>query len=157
MDGVVADFDHAMEERFGWNFETPGVSKNEKWRRIKDYNDNVEPWFTSLPPMADVRELWRFLTTNFEQVEILTATGKTLKDASSQKRAYIKDLFGYGVIVHTVEGGKDKAVFATPQTVLIDDRDKAIDPFIAAGGIGILHTSAATTIGALKAMMDDWD
>ena len=37
-------------------------------------------------------------------------------------------------------------------SVLIDDRQKNIDAWIEAGGIGILHTSAANTINQLKAL-----
>jgi hypothetical protein len=43
-----------------------------------------------------------------------------------------------------------KAEYAEPNAILIDDQPKSIDPFIAAGGIGILHTSAANTIKELK-------
>ena len=35
-------------------------------------------------------------------------------------------------------------------SILIDDRKKKIDQWIAAGGIGILHTDAASTIEKLK-------
>ena len=36
------------------------------------------------------------------------------------------------------------------QNILIDDTKKKLDPWIEAGGIGILHTSAASTISELK-------
>jgi len=35
---------------------------------------------------------------------------------------------------------------------LIDDRQKNIDAWVEAGGIGIVHTSAANTIEQLKAL-----
>jgi len=155
MDGVVADFDAAMLDRFG--ITADDITKDEKWEKIREYNDNVEPWFLSLQPMPDAKELWEFLTSNFEQVEILTAAGVTLDDAPKQKRTWIKDNFSPDVRVNVVKKSKDKAVYADENTVLIDDRGKAVDPFIAAGGKGIVHTSAKTTIRALKVMMEDWN
>jgi hypothetical protein len=43
-----------------------------------------------------------------------------------------------------------KAAYAKPNHILIDDREKSIQPWREAGGIGILHTSAADTISQLQ-------
>jgi len=43
-----------------------------------------------------------------------------------------------------------KKNYAAPNHILIDDRESNIDQWRAAGGIGILHTSAAGTIQQLK-------
>jgi hypothetical protein len=43
-----------------------------------------------------------------------------------------------------------KQNYATPNSVLIDDRESNIDQWIKAGGIGILHTDTASTINKLK-------
>ena len=155
MDGVVADFDAAMLDRFGVSADD--ITRKEKWEKISGYNDDVEPWFLSLQPMADAKELWDFLTSNFERVEILTASGVTLDDAPKQKCEWIKDNFGPDVRVNVVKKSKDKAVYAEKNTILIDDRGKAVYPFIAAGGKGIVHINAAITIKSLKFMMEDWD
>ena len=48
--------------------------------------------------------------------------------------------------------GSQKAAFAIEGAVLIDDREKNINAWVEAGGIGILHTSAANTIDQLKAL-----
>ena len=45
---------------------------------------------------------------------------------------------------------KDKAQYASPNAILIDDRSKAIDPWVDMGGIGILHTNTNNTIEQLK-------
>ena len=42
--------------------------------------------------------------------------------------------------------------YAREGNVLIDDRQKNIDAWVAAGGIGIVHTSAADTIEQLKTL-----
>ena len=46
--------------------------------------------------------------------------------------------------------GTQKAAFAFEGSVLIDDRQKNIDAWEKAGGIGIVHESANKTINALK-------
>ena len=155
LDGVLADFEGAVEQRFGKPMR--GMAKGELWGRIKHYNDQKEPWFYSLPKMPDADELWDFLTKNFENVEILTASGSTPKDAPGQKKAWSGDNLGYQYKANVVGAAGEKAAFADENSVLIDDRSQAIDPFIKAGGIGVLHTSAANTIAALKVMMEDWD
>ena len=43
-----------------------------------------------------------------------------------------------------------KARFAGPNKILIDDREDNIAAWKAAGGIGILHTDAFSTIAKLK-------
>ena len=43
-----------------------------------------------------------------------------------------------------------KQNYATPDSILIDDRESNIDQWIKAGGIGILHTDTASTIKKLK-------
>ena len=161
MDGVLADFEGALMDRFGFDFNSTEkgkpISKGKVWGKIKHYNDTVEPWFYSLPQMKDAKQLWKFLTDNFANVEILSASGSTPKDAPGQKRAWIGDNFGYDIKCNIVGGANEKAAFASENTILIDDRSRAIDPFVAAGGIGILHTSAANTIAALRVMMKDWE
>jgi len=45
---------------------------------------------------------------------------------------------------------KTLPVFASPNSILIDDRKDNIDGWIENGGEGIVHTSAAETIKTLK-------
>ena len=44
----------------------------------------------------------------------------------------------------------DKKNYANSTSILIDDREENIKQWEEAGGIGILHTSAASTIAQLK-------
>ena len=158
MDGVVADFGGALLERFGITFDT--APKGKVWGKIMRYNDNVEDWFYSLPLMSDAEALWAFVTEHFEQVEILTASGTSPRDAPGQKRAWIGEKFGYDVKVNVVGSASEKAAFVVGHAVppiLIDDRNRSIGPFVKAGGIGILHTSAVETINTLEAMMKGWE
>ena len=155
MDGVIADFDGALRDKLGLSFN--GDHKGKVWGKIQKHNDTVEPWFYSLPKMADADKLWDFVTTHFENVEVLSASGTTPRDAPGQKKAWMGDHFGYDVVVHVVQSSSDKAKYANANSILIDDREKSTKPFMAAGGMTILHKNADTTIAALKVMMEDWD
>ena len=53
-----------------------------------------------------------------------------------------------------VSKSPDKAEYAHPYSILIDDREKSIDPWRTKGGIGILHTSAEETIAQLQAIVE---
>ena len=154
LDGVLADFEGALQDRFGMTFST-APSRGKLWGKIMYYNDNVEDWFYSLPLMSDAMELWAFVTTNFEHVEILSACGYSPKDAAGQKKAWVGAKLGYDVVSNIVVSSSEKAEFAAPDTLLIDDREKSTLPFADAGGQVILHTSAASTIAQLKELMKD--
>ena len=152
LDGVLADFESHASAIIGAPMHS--VSKSKVWKAIYAYDTDVQPFFGSLPMMEDALVLWDFLTENFSDNKILTATGYTPKDAAQQKTGWVRNHIDSDVVVRTVTKSSEKAMYANPNAVLIDDRDKSIDPWVAAGGIGILHTSAADTIAQLKAMFN---
>lgn len=155
MDGVIADFDGALREKLGLSFKDD--HKGKVWGRIQRHNDQVEPWFYSLPKMADADMLWEFVTEHFENVEVLSACGTTPRDAAGQKKAWMGDNYGYHYVANVVHSSSDKATFAHANALLIDDREKSTKPFAKAGGMTILHTDAESTIARLKELMVDWE
>jgi hypothetical protein len=50
-----------------------------------------------------------------------------------------------------VRNKQEKAQYATPNSILIDDSAGCIGPFVAAGGHGILHVKSSETIRILDA------
>ncbi len=98
--------------------------------------------------MPDAHELWNFIGPKGAQ--ILTATGDPKYGSGEQKRAWVTEHFGSSVRMNLVRSAPDKAEYAGPHRILIDDQARATKPFEAAGGIGIVHTSAASTIEQLK-------
>lgn len=101
-----------------------------------------------LPMMADAMTLWNYVKKYNPQ--ILTAQGDPNYGAEAQKRQWIANNLGSNINVLVTQKSSEKAQYAAPHRILIDDRDKSIGPWTAAGGIGILHTSAADTIKQLK-------
>ena len=150
-DGVIADFDKKVIQILGGK-RIHEVPKGVLWSSIERYDREVEPFFESLELMDGAMRLLDFGRANFQRTFILTASGYTPKDGAAQKmRWYARKVPGMEVIV--VAKSPDKAAYATPRTILVDDRAKSIDPWVAAGGIGILHTSVDDTIEQLRAFL----
>jgi hypothetical protein len=150
LDGVLADLTTYVEDLLGITIKTQSDGNwhndDEIWDEIRKRDG--EPNFQNLQPLSDAMELWNFLKPY--KPHILTATGHPEEANAKKKREWVKrHLSGYGE-VHTVPKSKLKAQFAAPNHILIDDRTKSTRPWKQAGGIAILHKSAAKTIAKLK-------
>jgi len=148
LDGVLVDFDKSMIA-LGFPVgvtETDKKAKAKFWQTVGWMAKNGKPFWGNMDPMPDAFELWNYV--KHYNPEILSATGH-VGNATEEKHAWVKRHLG-AVPTHLVRKSADKATFAGPGKILVDDRKKSIEPFVAAGGIGILHTSAANTIAQLK-------
>lgn len=155
-DGVVCDFNAYTRTHFGQlPEELSGSEKGVFWQWLQRHNDNVEPFFRSLPKMDDADVLMDFLFSTGFPVKILTACGYTPKDAKEQKIQWYAEHYP-NVECIVVSKSRDKATYAHPRSILIDDRKKSITPWNEAGGIGILHVSAEDTIRQLQEIVA-WD
>ena len=121
-------------------------AKAKFWQTVGWMAKNGKPFWGAMDPIPDAFVLWDYVKRY--NPEILSATGH-VGNATEEKHEWIKKHLG-NVPTNLVRKSADKAQFAAPNHILIDDRAKALDPFIAAGGIGILHKSAAETIRQLK-------
>lgn len=151
LDGVLFHWDGRVKELLGDQFET--ASKGHKWAAITKYDADVQPFYETLPKFDDTDQLWTFITSTFEFYNILSACGSTPKNAADQKRRLVRAHFGE-VNTIIVKKGPDKAMYANPKSILIDDRDdRVLVPWRAAGGIAVKHTSALDTIEQLKKIL----
>lgn len=163
MDGVIADFDKLAKTLLGVDntlarFDMDPKMKKELWKKVKEYEQTGGHMWRDLEPMPDAKLLWNFLEQLHrdgltEYPQILSATGQPHFGAEQQKREWIRKHFGSHIKVNLTETAAQKSQFACSSCILIDDRPKAIDPWTAAGGIGILHTSAKNTIEQLKKIL----
>lgn len=149
LDGVLVDFDKQMA-KIGFPravIEHDKKARSNFWKTVGWMAKQGKPFWGTMDPMPDAAQLWNYVN-RFTHPEILSATGH-VGNAVEEKHAWVKQHLG-NVKVHLVRKSSDKAQFAAPNHVLIDDREKSIEPWVAAGGIGILHKSAADTIAKLK-------
>ena len=145
MDGVLADFIKGVNDFIKGGY-TEGNNK-QMWKDIKEYSNNGGRLWADLDPMPDAMELWNYVKPH--NPEILTSAGNPAFGADEQKQEWIANRIG-NPKVNIVRKSAEKANMAAPNIILIDDLRKSIDPWVAAGGIGILHKSAAKTIEELK-------
>ena len=155
IDGVFANFGKGVEKLLGYKhsedqYENDPKYKKEMWRAVgKHRAAGGELWY-DLELLPDAMTLWNYvkgLNPTF-----LSATGTSAsKHTADQKMRWLSKHFG-DVDAILVTAAAEKAKHAADGAILIDDKAKAIDPWEAAGGTGILHTSAASTIKQLKGL-----
>ena len=143
MDGVLVDFDGGYEKLTGMTTQEADAKGPEFfWKPISDAGAK---WWITLKWMPDGKQLWDYVKKY--NPELLSAPSR--EEASRMgKRVWVKrELPGTKLILRSAD---KKQEFASPTSILIDDRKKNIEQWEAAGGIGILHTSTASTIKKLK-------
>lgn len=123
--------------------------RSHMWKAVSAYQKKHGPviW-RDLELMPDAMELWNYIKHHNPQ--ILSATGDEKYRALEQKRYWVTKHLGSAVRINHVRAAPLKAQFSGPNHILIDDQLRALDPWIAAGGIGVHHTSAQHTISELK-------
>lgn len=145
-DGVVVDFDRKIEDITG---SLPHqMSKSSMWKAVRRYIASGGRFWYDMIPMSDSIQLMDFIKSTGIPFRILTAGGDE-PSATQDKVDWFAARYP-GVEVIVVHKSHDKAAYARPTTILIDDREKSITPWTEAGGIGILHTSAEDTIRQLS-------
>jgi hypothetical protein len=150
MDGVMADFMLAAHNVLGRAFDdhhwkTESIDKRQIIHKTKDF-------WVDMPPMPDFRELWSFIKPF--NPHILSAYPEWDTNGIAGKRKWIAKHMGHipNERIHLVLRA-EKENYATTDgkpNVLVDDYDKNVNAFKAAGGIGVLHVGAGSTIMKLK-------
>lgn len=149
MDGVLADFIVGTSKLLGQPI-TPDDAGHKLYDARKEELTNKR-LFGNLPPMPDMYDLIAYVKHTGLPTEILTAAGTVNRElVVHDKVEWIRKHVDPSYVVTCTYKGSQKAAFAQKGFVLIDDRQKNIDLWIKAGGIGIVHTSAADTIAKLK-------
>ena len=146
MDGVLADFEAGFLKVSGQDLSLlPDDVFADKETKDKVFAHPT--FFIDLPVLPGAKDMVAYAMGYDADVQILTATGYSNEDAvRAQKHKWIAKHFPEITEIHTVPKSTDKAQFAWPDVILIDDRlEKSIVPFRAKGGIGIHHTSPADT------------
>ena len=144
MDGVICDFHTAYSE-----IQSEIADEKKFHIAVKEYNI-----FSRLKPMPDAKELLESVAClPHIQIEILTSVGTWNKEIGDMVRNQKTNWLHWNNIPHKpnfVRCKAEKADYASDKTILIDDSIGCVEPFISAGGHGILHTSASTSMYELQ-------
>ena len=156
MDGVLADFDGRMLEKFGINPADRNDRKkvrdrakfdDELWAKVRE---EAPRYFLELEPFPDALALLRETIERLgvENVAILTAVPKPergIVHAAADKEAWIRRHVGPDIEVRIGLRAEKAASAQSADDILIDDNEGNIKEWEAAGGAGILHTTAGAT------------
>lgn len=145
LDGVLADWTAGVAILFGRDIadlraaDDTGdlaaalglASKSAIWARI---NRAGQDWWANLPPYPDALDMWKRLKPSDVEMGVLTTSGETT-GCIEGKRAWIRRHLGSQTrwAIATT-----KHWCAHPFTMLVDDRARVLDPFMEAGGQGVL-------------------
>lgn len=150
LDGVLADFEAHVEALFGR--PPSAMSLKEMWGLAAAIPD----FFETMPKVPDADWLWAYC----EPFRPHILTGLPRGDwAEAQKRRWVARHLGERVPITTCMA-RDKREYAAPGDVLVDDTTKYAHLWEAQGGIFVHHTSAVSSIEALRALgyeRSDWE
>jgi 5'(3')-deoxyribonucleotidase len=147
MDGVIADLGTWYENRYG-------IIPREDPNHRNNWPDAVRyGMFRLLPFLEDSREMvYRLMNSGVEVIILSCATKANYELVSYHKTEWLKDhgLSKFKAIFTKTKA--EKAYYAAPDRLLIDDSPGCVEPYAMAGGPVILHKSGKETIEQLEKM-----
>jgi 5'(3')-deoxyribonucleotidase len=147
MDGVLADFNKEYTKY-------DPLKEDRKKFRSAVLEHRI---FEKLDFLSDTQELLNHVSKLKDiNIEILTSMGthETVQgdSAKSQKIKWLNEK-NIPYRANFSRSKEEKAKWATPTSILVDDSIGCIEPFIAKGGHGILHTAATKTNSQLDSLI----
>ena len=150
MDGVLCNFNKKFQEL---KLLYPDEPDHTRFRNAV----MVHKIFEDLEFMPDAQQLLNHVSRlNGIDIEILTSMGtpdRTRSDAARSQKTKWLDKWNIPYKANFTRNKQEKANYASPRSILIDDSIGCISPFIDAGGHGILHTNSSNTISILDATL----
>ena len=152
LDGVIADFHKRYHELYNTSPSSDDARKR-FGQRFAIFIQNKE--FQNLDLMPDANVLLDYLKYQpVPPVEILSSTARPINNAeiSRQKEVWLRK-HSINYPANFVPGKQFKYKFADENSIIIDDTPSVIDDWNKAGGTGILHKDALTTIAILDTLL----
>lgn len=140
MDGVLCDFVKSYQKNF--NKHPHSIPKKESAQLI----NSVPNWYAKLSWMSGGKDLFTFVNKNFYTIKILTTPFDSVKTCKQDKIDWIKREIGNLEVIFS----SHKEDYANSKSILIDDMDYNVEPFVGKGGVGILHVNAKDSIKKLQ-------
>ena len=145
MDGVLCNFVKAFRTIAGFE---PGESSADNKNSVYTVLQNVPIEFWSkMTWMSDGKELWNYVKNL--NVKICSTPIDT-NTCINGKKYWCKVNLGAQITVILTATKED---YASPTHILIDDREKNINKWAKASGIGILHKNTKDTLRQLEKIL----
>lgn len=139
LDGVLADFDGFLKEKFGI-VNSRQAEAPDFWDRMRAYPGRL---YYEMAPMEGADKLWKVLS-RFKPI-ILTGVPWSIPGASVDKRQWVAEHFGPEVQVLCVKA-RNKARWGKKGDVLVDDWEKHKSLWEEMGGVWVTHSGVDSTI-----------
>lgn len=158
MDGVLANFEKRFSELYGPRPHSTEDRVRHFWKHWDHFVD--EKHFESLEPLPEAVAIVDAVRSLGVPFEILSSSSSFESPERHKKIAEQKTrwLWKNKIVcpVNIVTHAEDKARFAGPWNVLIDDTRYVLDHFGAAGGQCIHHVEIAPTLFELFDLHDEY-
>jgi hypothetical protein len=164
MDGVLCDFDKGYEDLTGVSTQKANEeSKSSFWKRfrdsLKEKDIKEKDFWANLKWQPGGEKLWDSIQKYNPNILSAPAVDFSLpsdqqlspdyNEAIQGKKEWIaKNLSGVGEEIFVP--APQKASYANPKSILIDDMKKNVDAWRSSGGKAILHKSLLKTLEILK-------
>jgi hypothetical protein len=148
LDEVLVDFIGAADAAVGGNFAK--ADKETRWNII----NQTKGFWTNIGWKPNAKRLYDFII-KYDSHVLSAFTGRDPTSKVGKMKWVKKNTEFKRVNIHLVLRSQKKSYAKTKEekpNVLIDDYDKNIKEWEAAGGIGILHTNVGKTINKLKGL-----
>jgi len=154
LDGVLVDLVGGLAERLGKDLSDREIFNQEYRKFIKETN----PWALSqfwakLPQTKDCEKLWNAFK-GYKPL-ILSSVSNCINAVYGKELWCFTNLEIPSDRVFLSQNSADKALYASPKSLLIDDYDKNIERFRAAGGMAIHHTDTDKTIDLFNRFIEN--
>lgn len=150
MDGVLTDYLGQFQKYVGMSLPEAKLKMGKGVYKITN-NFPIEFW-TTMEWLPDGKELWDYLRKNYENLYILSSPPLDDGTCKKGKTIWVKRELGLADenIIVTISKHKHIKTQDPAMSILVDDTVKKIEHWTKAGGTGILHKSAKTTIEELE-------
>lgn len=150
MDGVICDFAKAFKNASGFYPIDINDTANNKQGSDTVYSilikQPIEFW-SKMSWTNDGKKLWNYI----KNLNVcICSTPMDNEESKDGKKMWCRDNLGAKIKVLLTP---TKEQYAGPSNILIDDKQKNIDKWIKAGGIGILHKNTESTIKQLSKLI----
>lgn len=147
LDGVLCDFDKQFENL---GYGHPDKFEGKPGLFYPLLNKGGIGFWSNMVWMPDGQTLWDFIKPY--KPTIITAYAVSNPISIKGKEIWIKKNLGQKVN-YIICKRKEKQNYASSKAILIDDDDRNISEWKAAGGVAIQHINAKTTIMKLKGVL----